>query len=51
MTYDSYNDLITIDELCDILSIGKNTAYRLLNDKKIVSGKVILQPQGKEFFT
>ncbi len=40
MTYDSYNDLITIDELCDILSIGKNTAYRLLNDKKIKAFRI-----------
>ncbi|WP_278607939.1 helix-turn-helix domain-containing protein [[Ruminococcus] lactaris] len=40
MTYDSYNDLITINELCDILSIGKNTAYRLLNDKKIKAFRI-----------
>ena len=40
MTYDSYDDLITIDELRDILSIGKNTAYRLLNDKKIKAFRI-----------
>lgn len=25
------SELITIDELCDALMIGRNTAYRLLN--------------------
>lgn len=28
-------DLITIDELCEILVIGKNTAYKLLNENII----------------
>ena len=28
-------DLITIEELCEVLSIGRNTAYVLLNTKKI----------------
>lgn len=28
-------DLITIEELCEVLSIGRNTAYALLNTKKI----------------
>lgn len=40
MNLDTYNDLITVDELCDILAIGKNTAYRLLNDKKIKAFRI-----------
>lgn len=27
MNTETYEDLITIEELCEILSIGKNTAY------------------------
>ena len=30
-----YEDIITIDELCEILMIGKNCAYRLLTENKI----------------
>lgn len=33
--FDEYNELITIDELCEILMIGRNTAYRLLNSGKL----------------
>ncbi len=28
-------DLITVEELCEILRIGKNAAYRLLNEGKV----------------
>ena len=28
-------DLITVEELCEILRIGKNAAYRILNEGKI----------------
>ena len=31
MTNHSEDDILTIDELCDILHIGKNAAYVLLN--------------------
>lgn len=34
------NDLITIDELCEILLVGRNTAYRLLNENKIKAFKI-----------
>ena len=33
-------DLITVDELCDTLMIGKNLAYRLLNSGEIKCFKV-----------
>lgn len=35
-----YDDIITIDELCEILMIGKNLAYRLLTDKKIKAFRI-----------
>ena len=35
MTEEIYENLITIEELCGILAVGKNTAYRLLNEGKI----------------
>ncbi len=35
-----YEDLITIEELCCILSIGKNTAYRLLKERKIAAFRI-----------
>ena len=37
-----YNDdlLLTIDELCDMLMIGKTNAYRLLKERKIKCFKI-----------
>lgn len=32
--------VMEIDELCDMLGIGKNTAYQLLNDGEIDAFKV-----------
>ena len=34
------SELITIDELCEILSIGHNTAYALLKNKQIKAFKI-----------
>ncbi len=28
--FNEYNDLVTVEELCEMLSIGKNSAYKLL---------------------
>lgn len=28
--FEQYSDIITVEELCEMLSIGKNAAYRLL---------------------
>lgn len=36
----NYDDMITIDELCEMLSIGRNTAYHLLNTNKIKAFKI-----------
>ena len=38
--YNDPNDLISIDELCDILSIGRNAAYHLLNTKQVKAFKI-----------
>lgn len=36
---DTY-ELITIEDLCNILSIGRNAAYRLLIEKKIKAFRI-----------
>ena len=28
--FNDYNDLVTVEDLCEMLSIGKNAAYKLL---------------------
>lgn len=28
--FEQYNDLVTVEECCEMLSIGKNAAYKLL---------------------
>ena len=40
MMYNDPSDLISIDELCNILSIGRNAAYQLLNTKQIKAFKI-----------
>lgn len=49
-------NLLTIEELCEKLQISKNTAYSLLNSKKIKGLKVgrnwrILQESIEEYIT
>ena len=34
------NDILTIEELCDILMIGRGTAYDLLQEKKIKAFRI-----------
>ena len=31
MMFDQYSDLVSVEELCEMLSIGKNSAYTLLS--------------------
>lgn len=38
--YNEPADLITIDELCGILSIGRNAAYGLLKEGKIKAFRI-----------
>ncbi|MEA4833811.1 MAG: helix-turn-helix domain-containing protein [Anaeromusa sp.] len=33
--FDDYRDLLNVEEVCEILSIGKNAAYRLLASGKL----------------
>lgn len=33
--FNDYSDIVTIDELCEMLRIGKNKAYELLRNKNI----------------
>lgn len=40
MFQDTYNDMISIDDLCEMLTIGKNTAYNLLNTNQIKAFKI-----------
>jgi excisionase family DNA binding protein len=35
-----YNDILTVEELCEVLKIGKNTAYILLKSGEIKSVKI-----------
>lgn len=37
--FKEYSDLINVDEFCEILSIGKNTAYEVLNRGEIKAFK------------
>ena len=38
--FNKYNDILTVDELCEVLKIGKNTAYSLLRNNEIGSVKI-----------
>lgn len=38
--FEPYDDLVTIEMLCEMLSIGKNVAYNLLNQKEIKAFRI-----------
>ena len=40
MFQDNYNDMISIDDLCEMLTIGRNTAYHLLKTDQIHAFKI-----------
>lgn len=40
MFEETYSDMISIDELCEILMVGKNTAYSLLKTGQIHAFKI-----------
>lgn len=40
MFKENYSDMISIDDLCEMLSIGKNTAYHLLKTNQIKAFKI-----------
>jgi len=33
--YEQYSDIVTVEEFCEMLSIGKNTAYQLLSSGQV----------------
>lgn len=35
-----YNDVISVEELCAILHIGKNSAYKLLKNNVILNKRI-----------
>ena len=35
MLLNQENDILTVDDLCEVLRIGKNAAYKLINSGKI----------------
>lgn len=37
---DQYEEILTIDDLCEILMIGKNLACQLLTEKKIKAFRI-----------
>lgn len=38
--FENYSDVVGVKELCNMLSIGKNTAYDLLKKKTIASLRI-----------
>lgn len=38
--FNQYGDILTLEELCDALMIGKNRAYNLLNTNDIKGFKI-----------
>ncbi len=38
--FEQINDVININELCEMLSIGRNKAYQLINTREIRSFKI-----------
>ena len=38
--FDDYNDILTVDEVCQALSAGKNSVYKMLKDGIIKCYKV-----------
>ena len=40
MMFEQYDDILTIEELCEILMIGRNAAYSLLKDQRIPAFRI-----------
>lgn len=38
--FENFNDVFTVDDLCNALQIGKNSAYKLLQDNEIPSKRI-----------
>lgn len=33
--YEQYSDIVTVEDFCEMLSIGRNTAYQLLSSQQV----------------
>lgn len=40
MYFDNYDDILNVEDLMDLLNIGKHTAYKLLSDGEIKAFKL-----------
>lgn len=40
MALEQYSDILTVEELCDVLNIGANAAYKLLNGNEVAAFKI-----------
>lgn len=38
--FEFYEDVVTIDDVCQMLNIGKNSAYRLLKEGRLHAFKI-----------
>lgn len=38
--FEKYSDVVGVDELCEMLNIGKNSAYKLLKTGEILSLRI-----------
>ena len=43
--FDTYKDIMTVEQVCSALAMGKNTVYKLLQNGEIKSIKV-----GRKYF-
>ena len=40
MALEQYSDILTVEELCDVLNIGANAAYKHLNGNEVAAFKI-----------
>ena len=40
LMFSNYPDILTVEELCQALNIGKNTAYQLIKNRDLKSIKI-----------
>lgn len=43
--FDGYKDVLTVKEVCSALSMGKNTIYNIIKEKKLKSIQI-----GKKYY-
>lgn len=40
MLLEQYPDILTVEELCEVLGIGANAAYQMLNDGSVPAFRI-----------